>query len=339
MLVHRVSAFFGMDHNVDGNGSAVVVCKTKGTRIPDIKFGDYIKDALLPHEPKKSILKRDSASLDESNNPLDLKDRSPDRQILVNSRSKSFEEREERYQKTRARIFNQDSTSSAEGSEFSSIQIDLDSSSCNGDSSNMPRNSSPNQDEGRQNWTSDPRPWSSTDSDSSGRPNKGKQFRLTNSLDSDTSKSGCMSSGSSSSGMMLLSPDTLISDNLKTNKPQRVSLTKASSFGGISGPVDKIQDAKSTSASKLTKSGSFNVSETCVPLLNSTISHISSNSGFKKNNAQSNNFQQPKFTHPNPSQINQSWTVNKEVTTSAWSNLANNSYSGKCYKSTVFHDF
>lgn len=33
MLVHRVAAFFGLDHNVDQNGTAVVVNKTSHTRL------------------------------------------------------------------------------------------------------------------------------------------------------------------------------------------------------------------------------------------------------------------------------------------------------------------
>ncbi|XP_022249339.1 R3H domain-containing protein 1-like [Limulus polyphemus] len=65
MLVHRVAAFFGLDHNVDQNGTAVIVNKTKNTRIPETKFQDHIRDELIPLEPKKSILKRDSASFEE----------------------------------------------------------------------------------------------------------------------------------------------------------------------------------------------------------------------------------------------------------------------------------
>ena len=33
MIVHRVAAFFGLDHNVDKNGQAVVVTKTHNTRM------------------------------------------------------------------------------------------------------------------------------------------------------------------------------------------------------------------------------------------------------------------------------------------------------------------
>ncbi|XP_022240672.1 cAMP-regulated phosphoprotein 21-like isoform X2 [Limulus polyphemus] len=93
MLVHRVAAFFGLDHNVDQNGTAVIVNKTKNTRLPEAKFRDHIRDELMPLEPKKSILKRDSASFEEGKE-------SPERQSSFDSKkSKSFEEREEEYEK------------------------------------------------------------------------------------------------------------------------------------------------------------------------------------------------------------------------------------------------
>lgn len=65
MLVHRVAAFFRLDHYVDQNGTSVIVNKTKNTRLPDIKFREQIHDELVPDEPKKSILKRDSTSFEE----------------------------------------------------------------------------------------------------------------------------------------------------------------------------------------------------------------------------------------------------------------------------------
>lgn len=69
MLVHRVAAYFGMDHNVDQTGNAVVVNRTKSTRLPDTKFRDYIREELLfPEEPRRSILKRDSSSFEDSCN-------------------------------------------------------------------------------------------------------------------------------------------------------------------------------------------------------------------------------------------------------------------------------
>ncbi|XP_040066308.2 R3H domain-containing protein 2 isoform X3 [Ixodes scapularis] len=102
MLVHRVAAYFGLDHNVDQAGTAVIVNKTRNTRLPEMRFRDQIRDDLLSEEPKKSILKRDNASFEDGKE-------SPERQSSTDSRrSKSIEEREEEYEKARARIFNQD---------------------------------------------------------------------------------------------------------------------------------------------------------------------------------------------------------------------------------------
>lgn len=66
MLVHRVAAFFGMDHNVDQTGSCVIVNVTPSTRIPDIRFSDLIRqDGKFSEEPRRCILKRDSNSFEE----------------------------------------------------------------------------------------------------------------------------------------------------------------------------------------------------------------------------------------------------------------------------------
>lgn len=114
MIVHRVAAYFGMDHNVDQQtGKSVIINKTMNTRIPENRFLD-----LIPREesedPESSvprlILKRQNTPSDDSTPP---KSDSP---VLIHSledkRSKSIEEREEEYHKARERIFNQDSVSS-----------------------------------------------------------------------------------------------------------------------------------------------------------------------------------------------------------------------------------
>lgn len=104
MLVHRCAAYFGMDHNIESSGKCVVVNKTKNTRIPEIEFKEHIKeDIVFTEEPRRSILKRDSNSME------DYGFKSPDRQYSLESRrSKSFEEREEEYEKVRRRIFNRE---------------------------------------------------------------------------------------------------------------------------------------------------------------------------------------------------------------------------------------
>ncbi|KAI1717087.1 r3H domain-containing protein [Ditylenchus destructor] len=44
MLVHRVAAFFGLDHNIDQSGTVVVVNKTPSTRIPEMEFRRLIRN-------------------------------------------------------------------------------------------------------------------------------------------------------------------------------------------------------------------------------------------------------------------------------------------------------
>ncbi|XP_072388569.1 uncharacterized protein enc isoform X1 [Diabrotica undecimpunctata] len=104
MLVHRCAAYFGLDHNIEPTGKAVVVTKTRNTRLPDIEFKEHIKDDIIfSEEPRRSILKRDSNSMDG------YSFKSPDRSFgSENRRSKSFEEREEEYEKARRRIFNRE---------------------------------------------------------------------------------------------------------------------------------------------------------------------------------------------------------------------------------------
>jgi encore-like protein len=104
MIIHRCAAYFGMDHNIESTGKCVVVNKTKNTRIPNIEFKEHIKDdVVFSEEPRRSILKRDSTSMEDYNF------KSPDRQYTMeNRRSKSFEEREEEYAKVRRRIFNRE---------------------------------------------------------------------------------------------------------------------------------------------------------------------------------------------------------------------------------------
>lgn len=106
MLVHRVAAFFGLEHNVDHNGTAIIVNKSRNTRIPDFKFSDQVRDDLSHEEPKKMILKRDNSSFEDGTEKM------TEKQYLDSRRSKSFEEREEEYQKAKARIFNKEDPSS-----------------------------------------------------------------------------------------------------------------------------------------------------------------------------------------------------------------------------------
>jgi len=108
MLVHRVAAYFGLDHNVDQSGNCVIVNKTKNTRLPEMKFRDHISvgeensvssagEQQQQQPLKLKLMKRESCSCDSGDRQSDASSR----------RSKSIEEREEEYEKARRRIFNE----------------------------------------------------------------------------------------------------------------------------------------------------------------------------------------------------------------------------------------
>uniref|UniRef100_A0A8C6AZ30 R3H domain containing 1 n=1 Tax=Monodon monoceros TaxID=40151 RepID=A0A8C6AZ30_MONMO len=168
MLLHRVAAYFGLEHNVDQSGKSVIVNKTSNTRIPDQKFNEHIKDDKGEDFQKRYILKRDNSSFDKDDNQMRIR-------LKDDRRSKSIEEREEEYQRARDRIFSQDSLCSQENYIIDKRIQDEDASSTqqrrqifrvNKDSSGRSTNSHQSSTENELKY-SEPRPWSSTDSDSS----------------------------------------------------------------------------------------------------------------------------------------------------------------------------
>ncbi|XP_074158024.1 R3H domain-containing protein 1 isoform X18 [Sminthopsis crassicaudata] len=168
MLLHRVAAYFGLDHNVDQSGKSVIVNKTSNTRIPDQKFNDHIKDDKSEDFQKRYILKRDNSSLDKDDNQMRIR-------LKDDRRSKSIEEREEEYQRARDRIFAQDSLCSPESyltdkriqeEEANSTQQRRQIFRVNKEASGRSATSHQSSTENELRC-SEPRPWSSTDSDSS----------------------------------------------------------------------------------------------------------------------------------------------------------------------------
>ncbi|XP_077104682.1 R3H domain-containing protein 2 isoform X2 [Siphateles boraxobius] len=169
MLLHRVAAYFGMDHNVDQTGKAVIINKTSNTRIPEQRFSEHIKDERTVDFQKKFILKRDDASMDKDDNQI----RVP---LQDGRRSKSIEEREEEYQRVRDRIFARESS---QNGYINDNRLSTDGYSSSSQKRRQifrgNRESSSRASSSRQSSTDsdvkslDPRPWSSTDSDSSSR--------------------------------------------------------------------------------------------------------------------------------------------------------------------------
>uniref|UniRef100_A0A669DI22 R3H domain containing 2 n=1 Tax=Oreochromis niloticus TaxID=8128 RepID=A0A669DI22_ORENI len=176
MLLHRVAAYFGMDHNVDQTGKAVIINKTGNTRIPEQRFSEHIKDERNMDFQKKFILKRDDASMDKDDNQV--------------YRLLSTEGYCSSSQKRRQIFRNRESSSRASSSRQSSTDSDM---KC-----------------------LEPRPWSSTDSDSSNRTlrppvTKASSFSgisiLTRGDSLGSNKGSQGSCKGSRSGLPLVSPD------------------------------------------------------------------------------------------------------------------------------------
>ncbi|XP_055985878.1 cAMP-regulated phosphoprotein 21 isoform X2 [Sorex fumeus] len=175
MLVHRVAAYFGLDHNVDQTGKSVIINKTSSTRIPEQRFCEHLKDEKGEEFQKRFILKRDNSSIDKEDNQQNRMHPFRD-----DRRSKSIEEREEEYQRVRERIFAHDSVCSQE-SLFVENRLLEDSNICNEtykkrllfrgnrDGSGRTSGSRQSSSENELKWTDHQRAWSSTDSDSSNR--------------------------------------------------------------------------------------------------------------------------------------------------------------------------
>ncbi|XP_078661207.1 R3H domain-containing protein 1-like isoform X14 [Branchiostoma floridae x Branchiostoma belcheri] len=232
MLVHRVAAYFGMDHNVDSTGKAVIINKTCNTRIPDLKFSEHIKDNSRGEEPqRRQILQRDRESSSEKEEIS--KDRIP--ALREDKKSKSIEEREEEYEKARARIFNQDV----------SISFPQSTSSVDTDSGFRSRSSRQSSQEDTPRWHDYGRPWSSTDSDTSTnriqRPTvtKASSFGGTPMLargdsgDRSGRGSGKLSKqGSDASGSIARSQTLGMQPSISISYPTSVSTTQVTWSGG-----------------------------------------------------------------------------------------------------------
>ncbi|XP_053915254.1 cAMP-regulated phosphoprotein 21 isoform X3 [Cuculus canorus] len=251
MLVHRVAAYFGMDHNVDQTGKSVIINKTSNTRIPEQRFSEHLKDEKGEESQKRFILKRDNSSIDKEDNQqnriLPFRD---------DRRSKSIEEREEEYQRVRERIFAQDSVCSQENLFVENSRLLEDSSICNDthkkrqlfrgnrDSTGKASGSRQSSTENELKWSDHQRPWSSTDSDSSNRNLK-----------------PAITKTASFGGITVLTRGDSSSSNRSTGKLSKTG-SESSSSAGSSGSLSRIhQPLQSASlVPGVTASSSGNVS-------------------------------------------------------------------------------
>ncbi|XP_075789407.1 R3H domain-containing protein 1 isoform X2 [Pelodiscus sinensis] len=225
MLLHRVAAYFGLEHNVDQSGKSVIVNKTSNTRIPDQKFCEHIKDEKSEDFQKRYILKRDNSSLDKDDNQMRIR-------LKDDRRSKSIEEREEEYQRARERIFAQDSLCSQENylierriqeEETNSTQQRRQIFRVNKDASGRSTNSHQSSTENELKY-SEPRPWSSTDSDSSSRNLK-----------------PAVTKASSFSGISVLTRGDSSGSSKSTGKLSKTGSESSSSVGSSTGSLSHTQ--------------------------------------------------------------------------------------------------
>ncbi|NXK74685.1 R3HD2 protein, partial [Amazona guildingii] len=215
MLLHRVAAYFGMDHNVDQTGKAVIINKTSNTRIPEQRFSEHIKDEKNAEFPQRFILKRDDASMDRDDNQIRLP-------LQDGRRSKSIEEREEEYQRVRERIFAREAgqngylTDSRISKEAFSHSSPKRRQIFRGNRDSLSRASGSRQSSTESEIKSlEPRPWSSTDSDGSIRSlrppvTKASSFSGISILtrgDSIGSSKGSTASRTSRAGLVLGAPE------------------------------------------------------------------------------------------------------------------------------------
>ncbi|KAE8581477.1 hypothetical protein XENTR_v10024804 [Xenopus tropicalis] len=222
MLLHRVAAYFGLDHNVDQSGKSVIVNKTSNTRIPDQKFEEHIKDEKNVDFQKRYILKRDNSSLDKDDNQMRMR-------LKEDRRSKSIEEREEEYQRARERIFAQESQENylsdkrIQEEESNSTQQRRQIFRINKDASGRSGNSlfSSTENDGKYN---EPRPWSSTDSDSSIRNLK-----------------PAVTKASSFSGISVLTRGDSSGSSKSTGRLSKAGSESSSSVGSSTGSLSHTQ--------------------------------------------------------------------------------------------------
>ncbi|XP_013205746.1 R3H domain-containing protein 2 isoform X7 [Microtus ochrogaster] len=137
MLLHRVAAYFGMDHNVDQTGKAVIINKTSNMRIPEQRFSEHIKDEKNTEFQQRFILKRDDASVDRDDNQTGQNGYLSDIRLCKEAFSSSSHKRRQIFRGNREGLSRTSSSrQSSTDSELKSLE---------------------------------PRPWSSTDSDGSVR--------------------------------------------------------------------------------------------------------------------------------------------------------------------------
>ncbi|XP_065666353.1 R3H domain-containing protein 1 isoform X9 [Hydra vulgaris] len=91
MLVHRVAAYFGLDHNIDSTGKCVVISKTPSSRIPEKRFQTYCSHEYTDEElsiTPRAILIRSASEENSADSPEDA---SSTEERLSNQSNESYQ--------------------------------------------------------------------------------------------------------------------------------------------------------------------------------------------------------------------------------------------------------
>lgn len=243
MLVHRVAAFFGLDHSVEKRTpDCVTVTKCDKTRIPDMKF----EEVPVLIEPQTHGTENQTAEpkhvLKRSDGKGASFERSPDRRNNSGrndsmKKSGSYEERQVRYQHARDRIFASQGSSCSDGAG--------DVTSGIGSNPDATPSLKSSQD------TVSSKTWSSFESGTGSTSRRLKrQNRVVGSLDSENM----------TTSNHFLTPDYHSQEHSGPGKKLGV-VPKASSFGGATECSEKASDLK-VGDSRLPRNNSFNTTTT-----------------------------------------------------------------------------
>lgn len=113
-VVHRVADYFNLSHSLDSDKKAIVLRKNEKSEIPAIRMSDFVE--IEEDQPKVSlkIMQRSASNETSSRTTKPSKNGSNSDQSKL-----SLEEREAKYQQARARIFNENSSTSSVESKIS----------------------------------------------------------------------------------------------------------------------------------------------------------------------------------------------------------------------------
>lgn len=250
MLVHRVAAFFGLDHSVEKRTpDCVTVTKCEKTRIPDMKFEEvpvsaeavnHTSDNHVVVEPKQVLKRSDGKGASFEKSP-DRRNNSSSRNDNGMKKSGSYEERQVRYQHARDRIFASQASSSSDGGGDASSGI----------SSNVDTTANSSLKSSQDNVSS--KAWSSFESGTVSTSRRLKrQNRVIGSLDSENM----------TTSNHFLTPDYHSFSQEGPGAGKKLGVVpKASSFGGATECSTKGIDLKAND-SRLPRNNSFNTTTT-----------------------------------------------------------------------------